>query len=153
MPSSIARPSGALSGFVFAALLLAPTVARADDQPFLTLDTTDIEPEFGHEFEQNFGWNTGLTRAAFSEFEGESEWEYGVSDKLQVAVATSYSWAREHDHTFPPVDAQSGSAWGGIEGEAIYQAMNVYFDPIGFGFKFNAVAGPNERGIEARVLL
>ena len=153
MSSSIARPFVALSKFVFAALLLAPAAARADDQPFLTLDTTDIEPEFGHELEQNFGWNTGLTHSAYSEFEGESEWEYGFSDKLQLAVSTSYAWEREHYHAFPDVDAQSGSAWGGIEGEAIYQAMNVYFDPIGLGFKFNAVAGPSERGIEARVLL
>ena len=152
MSLSAARPFRALSQVAFA-MMLAATAARADDQPFLTLDTTDIEPQFGHELEQNFGWNTGMSRRAFSEFEGESEWEYGFSDKLQLAVATSYAWSREHDHTFPPVNAQSGSEWGGIEGEAIYQAMNVYFDPVGLGFKFNAAAGPSERAIEATLLL
>jgi hypothetical protein len=139
---------------VFAlAALLGAGVARADDQPFLTLNTTDIEPELGHELEQNFGWNFGMSHTSFNEFQGESEWEYGFSDRLQLAVSTAYGWSRTGEHVFPPVDAQGAGTWGGIEGEAIYQAMNVYFDPIGLGFKFNAVASPSERGFEARVLL
>lgn len=136
-----------------AALLLATSVARADDQPFLTMDATDIEPEHAYELEQNFSWNTGMSHRAFSEFEGETEIEYGWSDKLQLAAATSYAWAYEHDHTFPASPSETGSEWGGIEGEAVYQAMNVYFDPIGLGFLVNGGVSPNSRGIEALLIL
>ena len=114
-------------------MCLCTSAARADDQPFLTLDATDIEPEFGHELEQDFGWNHGMTRKAFNEFEGESELEYGFSDQIQLAVATSYSWAKEHDRSLLPSAYESGASWGGINGEMIWQAMNVYFDPIGLG--------------------
>ena len=136
-----------------AALSLAANIAHADDQPFLTLDATDIEPEHGYELEQNFGWNTGMSHRAFSAFEGETEVEYGWSDKLQLAMATSYAWAYEHDHTVPASPSESGSEWGGINGEAVYQAMNVYFDPIGLGFLVNGGVGPNSRGVEALLIL
>lgn len=134
-------------------LLLLPAIARADDQPFLTLDATDIEPESAFELEQNFNWNTGLTNRAFSEFEGETEIEYGLSDKVQLALATSYAWAREHDHTFPASPAYGAGEWGGIEGEAIYQIQNVYFDPIGLGLLVSAGASPGARSFEAKVLI
>lgn len=136
-----------------AVICLSTNIARADDQPFLTLDATDIEPEHGYELEQNFGWNTGMSHRAFSEFEGETEVEYGWSDKLQLAMATSYAWAYEHDHTVPASPSETGSEWGGINGEAVYQAMNVYFDPIGLGFLVNGGIGPNSRGVEALLIL
>ena len=141
-----------LAAAAFVASLMAQ-VAHADDQPFLTLDSTDIEPEFGHELEQDFGWNTGMSGRAFSQLEGQTELEYGLSDRLQVAVATSYAWIYEHGHTFPASPSTSGGEWGGIEGEAIYQAMNVYFDPIGLGVLVAPAIGPNYRGVEAKLLL
>lgn len=152
MHSSTSRPFRALSQAIFAVVLVTG-VARAEDQPFLNLDGTDIEPQGGHELEQNFGWATGMTGRAFSEFEGETELEYGWSDRLKLAVATSYSWAREHDHTFPNVAAESGSEWGGVEGEMVYQLQNVYFDPIGLAVLVAGGVGPNARAIEAQVLV
>jgi len=148
-PLRIAASFSAFALIVF----LGAGIARADDQPFLTLDATDIEPEFGHELEQNFSWNHGLSRTDFNEFEGETEWEYGLTDQIQLALATAYDWSRTHEHLVPPIAPESGSEWGGIEGEAIWQAMNVYFDPVGLGFKFNAAAGPSERSVAATILL
>lgn len=151
MRSTVSKPLRVLLplGLVLA---LSPA-ARADDQPFLTLDATDIEPQSAFDLEQNFGWNTGMTNRAFSEFEGETELEYGVSDQLQLAVLTSYALAREHDHSVPYLPTDTGSEWGGIEGEAIYQAQNVYFDPIGLGFLVAGGAGPNARTFEAKILI
>ena len=146
------RISAFITAFVVTAVL-STGIARADDQPFLTLDATDIEPEFGHELEQNFAWNHGLSHAGFDEFESETEWEYGLTDQIQLAVSTALSWSRTREHLSPPVPYQGAGAWGGIEGEAIWQAMNVYFDPIGLGFKFNAAAGPSERAFAATILL
>jgi len=133
--------------------LVLATAARAEDQPFLTLDATDIEPQLGHELEQNFGWNHGLTRKAFNEFEGETELEYGFSDQIRLALTTSYSWTKEHDRSLLPSPYESGTAWGGIKGEMIWQAMNVYFDPIGLGVLVAPTVGPYARGAEAKLLV
>jgi len=141
----------ALGGLVF--LCALANAAQAEDQPFLSLDATDIEPASGRELEQNFGWNTGMSHRAFSEFEGETEFEYGWSDKLKLAAATSFAWDYNHDHTFPPSPSSSGSAWGGIKGEAVYQALNVYFDPVGLAVLVAPTIAPNYRGVEAKLLL
>src|SRR6476660_6641282 len=92
----------------FAALALAGTLfnlglspARADDQPFLTLDATDIEPELGKELEQNFAWTSGKSGQSFNALAGETEFEYGLSDQIQLAVAGEYDWTRTRDHTVP----------------------------------------------------
>jgi len=141
----------ALYGLVFFPALTS--AAKAEDQPFLTMDATDIETASGRELEQNFGWNSGMSRRAFSEFEGETEFEYGWGDALKLTAATSLAWEYDHDHTFPPSPSQSGAAWGGITGEAVYQAMNVYFDPIGLGVLVAPTIRPNYRGVEAKLLL
>jgi hypothetical protein len=142
-----------LSAAVFAASLAFAGAARADDQPFLNLDATDIEPQYAYELEQNVGWATGLTGRAYNAISGVTEIEYGLTDRLQLAILTSYGWDHEHEHLFPAVPSVSSSEWGGIEGEAIFQAMNVYFDPIGLGFLVAAGAGPNSRAVEAQVLV
>ena len=141
----------ALGGLVLCSMFAS--TAQAEDQPFLSLDATDIEPATGHELEQSFGWNSGMSHRAFSEFEGETELEYGWSDTLKFAVATSFAWDHEHDHTFPPSASESGTAWGGISGEAVYRAMNVYFDPIGLAVLVAPTIGPSYRGVEAKLLV
>ena len=62
--------------------LLGTGAARADDQPFLSLDATDIEPELGHELEQNFVWASGKPGQSFNTLAGETELEYGYSDQF-----------------------------------------------------------------------
>jgi hypothetical protein len=127
--------------------------ARADDQPFLSLDATDIEPEFGHEIEQDFTWASGKPGMSFNAIEGETELEYGLSDQIQIAGAVDYDWTRQRDHAFPATPAVSGTAIDGISGEAIYQALNVYFDPIGLGVLVSPRVGRNSRSVEAKLLV
>ena len=139
------------AGVVALAVVAAP--ARADDQPFLTLNATDIEPETGHEVEQNFAWLSGKTGQSFHAIEGESELEYGYSDQIQLAGAIEYDWTRQRDHALPLGPATSGTAIDGVSGEMIYQALNVYFDPIGLGVLVAPGVGRNARGLEAKLLL
>lgn len=127
--------------------------AMADDQPFVTLDTTDIEPEHGNELEQNLTWASGKTGQAFNSIEGETEFEYGLSDEVQLAAATEYDWTRERDHLLPTSPAVDGVAFDAIRGELIYQAMNVYFDPVGLGLLVSPGVGRNFRNVEAKFLL
>lgn len=127
--------------------------AMADDKPFVTLDTTDIEPEHGNELEQNLTWASGKTGQAFNSIEGETEFEYGLSDEVQLAAAAEYDWTRERDHLLPASPAVDGVAFDAIRGELIYQAMNVYFDPVGLGLLVSPRVGRNFRNVEAKLLL
>ena len=151
MPCIRSTLTTVLGGLVFVCAL--SNAARAEDQPFLSLDATDIETATGREVEQNFGWNSGMSRRAFSEFEGETELEYGWSDKLKLAVATSVAWDYSHDHTVPPSSSNSSTSWGGITGEAVYQGLNVYFDPVGLAVLVAPMIAPDYRGVEAKLLL
>lgn len=153
MPSSQAlRSALPLATAVLLTLTLAG-IARADDQPFLTLDATDIQPELGHELEQTFTWASGLPRRSFNTVEGETEFEFGLSDQLQLAGALEYDWTRMRDHSVRAAPAVSGTAIDALHGEMIYQVMNVYFDPVGFGVLAGANAGRNTRSVEGKVLL
>ena len=129
------------------------TTGLADDQPFLTLDTTDIEPELGRELEQSFSWKSGKSNQSFDAIEGESEFEYGLSDQIQLAAAAEYDWTRTRDHTAPGAPAKGGTAFDAVRAELIYQAMNVYFDPIGLGFLVSPGIGRNSRNVETKILL
>ena len=137
----------ALLGFV----PLSP--ALAEDQPFLTLNATDIEPEFARELEQNFVWASGKPGQSFNSIIGESEFEYGFTDQLQLATGIDYDWTRQRDHTVPGAPALSGTAIDGIFSELIYQFMNVYFEPAGVGLLVEPAIGRNSRSIETKLLL
>lgn len=130
-----------------------PTRVMADDQPFVTLDTTDIEPELANELEQNLTWVSGKSGKAFSSIEGETEFEYGFSDQIMLVAAAEYDWTRERDHLVPGSPAVDGIAFDAIRAEMIYQAMNVYFDPIGLGLLVSPGVGRNSRNVEAKLLL
>lgn len=129
------------------------TKAVADDQPFLTLDTTDIEPEMANELEQNFTWASGKSGRTFNSIEGETEFEYGFSDQVQLVAAAEYDWTRERDHLVSGAPAVDGTAFDAIRAEMIYQAMNVYFDPVGLALLVSPSVGRNSRSVEAKLLL
>jgi hypothetical protein len=147
---SVIRPL-VLAGAAAASAWFLPV--HAEDQPFLTMDSTDIEPEFGRELEQNFNWASGKPRQSFNAILGETEFEYGLSDQIKLAAILDYDWTRTRDHSVSGAPAISGTAVDGVGGEIVYQAMNVYFDPIGLGFLVSPGVGRNSRNVEAKVLL
>ena len=138
------------------AVLLASgiaNIARADDQPFLTLDATDIEPALGHELEQSFAWRAGKSGQSFNSVEGETELEYGLTDQIQLAGALDYDWTRIRDHGIAGSAAISGANLDTVRGELIYQALNVYFDPIGLGLLLSPGFGRDSQSLETKILL
>ena len=142
----------ALAGVAFV-FLSSGRPATAEDQPFFTLDATDILPESGREFEQTFTWTSGKPGQSFNGILGESEFEYGWSDQIKLAAKAEYDWTRTRDHIVVGAPAVEGAALDGIAGEAIYQIMNVYFDPIGLGILVSPGIGRNSRSLEAKALL
>ena len=128
---------------IFGGLLLGGS-ARAEDQPFLTLDTTDIEPQLAHEFEQDFNW--AIDRPPSTALQMRSELEYGLRDDVQIAGAVDYAWERSgaSADTFHVRD---------VGGEVIYRLWNVDFDPLGVGVLVAANAGSDVDEVGATLLL
>ncbi len=125
--------------------------ARADDQPFLTVYTTDIQTEHGREFEQWLGWKSGHANEAANSFVSRSEIEYGITDDLQVSGYLSYEWEKVRPHPLPSV-SQTESAVG-VSGELIWRVMNPYFDPFGLAFYVEPSIATNGREIETKILV
>lgn len=124
--------------------------AQADDQPFVTLYSTDTDTEGEREVEQWFGWKTGETGAAFNDLLSRSELEYGITDDLQGSLYLNYEWSHFRSGE-PPYSATASAA--GVSGELIYRVLNVYFDPLGLAFYVEPSWSGQEREIETKILL
>lgn len=139
------------AGFAAVASMgLIEGAARADDQPFLTVYTTDIDTQYEKEVEQSFYWATQKPHQAFNGFLSRSEFEYGVTDDLQASLYLNYDWEKSVPHPNGPADIEHATS---ISGEAIYRVLNVYFDPIGLAFYFEPTYGDNTRELEGKILL
>jgi hypothetical protein len=141
---------------VSAAVLLATATvcaltgaARADDQPFITLYTTDIQTEHGREVEQWLTWKAGHAGVSANEFTSRTEIEYGITDDLQGSLYLNYEWSRERAPGGPAMSAD----FAGLSGELIWRPLNVYFDPLGLAFYIEPAFNAHERSFETKILL
>jgi hypothetical protein len=132
-----------------AALSMAPAPSHADDQPFITLYTTDLDTQGEREFEQWLIWGADQAHVAHNDLLSQSEIEYGITDDLQGSLYLNYEWARDRAQS-GPADTQSLI---GAQGELIYRVLNVYFDPVGLAFYLEPSFAPGQRGLETKVLL
>jgi opacity protein-like surface antigen len=133
-----------------AAMALSPG-ARADDQPFLTVYTTDIDTQYEKEIEQTFVWSSQKPHQAFNGYLSRTEFEYGVTDDFQLSGYLNYQWERSSAQPSTGTD----ETWHAVSvsGEAIYRFLNPYFDPIGLAVYFEPTYGDNTRELEAKLLL
>lgn len=131
-------------------MTLAQT-ARADDQPFISLYTTDIVSAQEHEIEQRILFTAQKPGEAYAGIESNTAFEYGVSDDFQISGAANYTWERMRPHA--PLSPAGTETEFGVSGEAIYRFLNVYFDPVGFAVYLEPSFSKNERGLEGKLLL
>jgi hypothetical protein len=132
-------------------VLALAQAARADDQPFLTLYTTDIDSAQEKEVGQQFYFNTQKSGQAFSNFVSRTEFEYGVTDDFQISAYANYEWERTRAHApLAPANVENEFS---VSGEAIYRFLNVYFDPVGLAVYLEPSFGSDERELEAKILL
>jgi len=134
-----------------AALTVLPRLARADDQPFLTIYTTDIDAQHAKEFEQTLIWRANHADEAFNAFETRSEIEYGITDWAQGSLYLNYDWAQTHPHA-PPGPLETDNAFG-MSGELILRVLNPYFDPLGLALYFEPFYSAKERSLETKLLV
>jgi hypothetical protein len=144
--------SGFRAAILIASAVIAPLTAApasADDQPFLTLYTTDVDTQGEREFEQWLTWRADHAHQSYGDLLAQSEIEYGITDDLQGSLYLNYEWSRTRN-AGAPADTQS---LVGVQGELIYRVLNVYFDPFGLAFYLEPSYAPGERGLETKVLL
>jgi len=140
-----------VAGWAMAFLLGLAGLAKADDQPFLTVYTTDIDTQYEKEIEQSLNWSTQKPHQAFNGWLSRTEFEYGVTDDFQLSGYLNYEWERSHSH--PPAGPDDTWQATSVSGEAIYRVLNPYFDPMGLAVYFEPSYGDNVREIEAKLLL
>jgi|SRR5579871_1035916 len=131
--------------------LVAVSPAQADDQPFVTLYTTDIDSQGEREFEQSLGWKGGETSAHYNVLLSRTELEYGITDNLQGSLYFDAEW----DHVrsdLPPFSSQAES-FVGVSGELIYRLLDEDFDPLGLALYVEPTWSGEEREIESKILL
>src|SRR5438552_2502687 len=125
--------------------------AKADDQPFLTLYTTDIDSQGEREAEQWLGWKTGESAASYNDFLSRTEFEYGITDDLQGSLYINYELDRVRSHLTPY--ASQTESFAGASGELIYRLLNVDFDPLGFALYVEPSWSNDKQEVEAKILL
>ncbi len=126
-----------------AAAVFVGSPALADDRPFITLYTVDLQPSGSTEFEQGVRWYSGHAGESFQEVVAESEIEHGFADNFQGAIYLTYDWSQTR-----PVGGPADSAdFVGTKAEFIYRVLSPYVDPIGLGIYFEPSWNPNKHGI------
>lgn len=140
-----------LAGLLVAtALAVLAGSVRADDQPFVTIYTTDIQSAQGREIEQWLNWSTNHGNTRFNEYESRTELEYGITDDLQGSLYLNYDFQQERAHN-PLGPVETANAFG-VSGELIWRLLNPYFDPIGFALYLEPAWSAKERSIETKLL-
>ena len=134
--------------------------ARADEPLFGFVYTTDLLPQGGKEIEEWASWRHQKNSGYFDELEGRTEFEYGLTDRLQVALYANYNWTQAYhngpfgattppeqfsDYVVGPDDHFNASRFVGVSGELIYRILSPYTDAFGLALYTEPTVGQNFR--------
>ena len=156
--ATLALASVALAG------LSVPTYA--DEPLFGYVYTTDLLPRGKWEIEQWFTDREGQAQGYFHHLDMSTEFEYGVTDNLQLAVYLNYMYADESGNSVrgltegieipfdhDPAQSYSQARFDGLSVEALYRVLSPYMDPVGLAFYVEPELGFYEYGIEFRTIV
>lgn len=138
------------TSIVGAFMLLWPTTAAiADEAPFLSTDPVSVPAKGEIDIQQWLNWASGHTSASYNDLLSQTEFDYGVTDRLQLALTLVYDWNRTRP-AGGPADIQRVPA---LAAEAIYVLLPVDKNPIGVALAVDPGFDAKSRGIAFRVLL
>ncbi len=142
--------------------------AWAEESQFGYVYTTDLLPRGQTELEQWVTWRHQKIGGYFDQLDLRSEFEYGVSDRLQTAIYANYGWNHAYlngpggattpgepfSSDSPLPDAHyAATRFVGLSGEAIYRWLSPYIDPLGVAFYVEPTFGPQFRELETKLIL
>lgn len=123
--------------------------AAADDAPFLNTDPASVLPKGGALIQQWASWAHGHTGESYNAFETLTEFDYGLTDRIQIAGTLAYDW----DRTRPPGGPATSSGLVGFQGELIYLLAPYDTSPLDVAIAIDPAVNPSTRGIAVRLLL
>lgn len=163
------RRGGRRRSLMLAALLsLLSFAASAEESMFAFVYTTDLLPKGGKEVEQWVTWRHKKIAGTYDQLEGRTEFEYGLTDQLQVALYLNYAWTQAFHNgpfgaTTPPEqfsdfsvgpDARfNKSRFVGVSGEAIYRLLSPYTDAFGLALYTEPTIGQNFFELENKIIV
>jgi hypothetical protein len=144
------------------------TPAPAEESQFGFTYTTDLLPKGATEIEQWATWRFTKYAGTYDELQNRTELEYGVTDRLQVALYANYDWTHAYHNgpfaqTTPPEQFANyfpgpdehfqRTAFESFSAEAIYRVLSPYTDPVGLAFYIEPVRGPSFKEVESKIIL
>lgn len=155
---------------VIATLLLNIPIlnfANASEGMFGYIYTLDNTPQGSWEYEQKQTLRTGKARGTYSAVDLRNEFEYGLTNDLQVAFYVNSLYLNQQNVPDPENTAQNLENHNefnvrGASVEFLYRALTPYKNPIGLGFYLEpeislqqADHGQDqiERAVEGRIIL
>jgi len=153
----------------FAAILsLVSFAASAEESVFAYVYTTDLLPQGAKEVEQWMTWRHQKIAGTYDQIEGRTELEYGLTDRLQVALYLNYNWTQAYHNgpfgaTTPPEqfadfypgpdDHFNKARLVGVSGEAIYRILSPYTDVFGLALYTEPTVGKNFFEVENKIIV
>lgn len=127
----------------FLSLVALVPHSEANERRFAFTYEAVTAPKGSFEFEQQVFWERG---SGFDSFKFRQELEYGVTDRLQLAL---YFFDFEHVQE----NGSSSTQWAGTGLEAIYQMTDPNKDALGSALYGEAIMNDSELELEAKLLL
>jgi hypothetical protein len=150
------------------AFSLASSAAFAEESMFAYVYTTDLLPQGAKEVEQWMTWRHQKIAGTYDQIEGRTEFEYGLADRLQVALYLNYNWTQAYHNgpfgaTTPPEqfadfypgpdDHFNKARLVGVSGEAIYRILSPYTDVFGLALYTEPTVGKNFFEVENKIIV
>lgn len=157
-----------LRKFALVAVTLSFAVPTfAGESPFGYVYTTDTHPRGEREIEQWLTRRHGQSRGDYDLWQARTEFEYGITDRLQTALYLNYdhvsAFHNRADGTTGPgafvpdsVDPDARyrrTFFQSFSNEWIYRVLSPYKDPIGLALYIEPTWGPDERELETKLIL
>jgi hypothetical protein len=141
--------------FLPAALSFFCTVsAQADESPFSHVYTAEVLPQGGMEIEQWATWSWQKPQESFYQLKGRTEFEYGITNRFQIAGYLNYAHTRIRPQgPGAPDGAENETEFEAVSLEGIYQVLDPYTQPLGLALYFEPAIGSDEREMELKLLL
>src|SRR6266853_4185692 len=146
-------------GWFLVVVLCVGAPAMAGESPFGYVYTTDTHPKGKREVEQWITQRHGQSQGEFDLWQGRTEIEYGVTDRLQTALYLNYGGVNAlHNRpdgttgpgAFVPDDVDPDARYRkqlfeSVSSEWIYRVLSPYKDPIGLALYIEPSWGPDKR--------
>lgn len=129
-------------------LTLVTIPALADDAPFLATDPASVLGGGEKALQQWIVIGHGHSGESYGALSSQTEFDYGVTDRLQTSLILLYDWSR----TKVPGSPATTTSLVGLQGEVIWSVAKTDSSPLGIAIAIDPAFNPSTRAIAFRLL-